>query len=198
MAMTRVAVATHSHRHLKRVLGILGVALLVGVLALILRTLSAGGSFAEVKPGYQGRCVLAAKLAVRDIVVDASTGLAFLAVAAPQSAAEDGIYLADPAHPKVPPQRLGGVPSGFRPTALSLWRDKAGSLVLFAASGSPLSGSVDIFSVHLGAHPKLIETADIGSSLFTHVRALAALDGNRFYAVTAPHVADDFLSLLVS
>ena len=198
MAMTRAAAATHSHRHLKRVLSILGVVLLVGALALILRTLSAGGSFTQVRPGYLGRCALAARLAVRDITVDAKTGLAFLAVAAPKPVAEDGIYLADPSHPQAPPQRLGGVPPGFRATALSLWRGQNGELMLFAASPGPISGSIDIFSVHLGAHPRLIETADIGSSLFAHVRALVALNAGRFYAVDAPHVADDFFSLLGS
>ncbi len=198
MAMTRTLHPGHSHRHLKRAVSILGVVLFVGVLALVLRTLSAGGSFAEVRPGYMGRCTPAASLAVRDIVVDAKTGLAFLAVAGQKPAVEDGIYLADPAHPKAPPQRLAGVPQGFRPTALSLWRDRSGSLVLFAASPGHVSGSVDIFSVHLGAHPQLMETADIGSSLFAHVRALAALDGSRFYAVDAPHVAGDFFSLLGS
>lgn len=196
--MTRSVYAGHSRRHLKRAVSILGVALLVGALALVLRTLSAGGSFAEVRPGYTGRCALAARLAVRDIAVDARTGLAFLAVAAPKPAAEDGIYLFDPAHPKAPPERLGGVPPGFHPTALSLWRDGNGPLVLFAASPGPRSGAVDIFSVHLGPHPRLSETADIGSSLFVHVRALAALDGSRFYAVAAPPVAGDFFSLLSS
>lgn len=198
MAMTRPVRPGHSYRHLKRAFCILGVAFLVGVLALILRTLSAGGSFADVKPGYTGRCWLAARLAVRDIVVDERTGLAFLAVAALKPATEDGIYLADPARPKLLPERLGGVPAGFRPTALALWRDKAGHLVLFAASPGQLSGSVDIFSVHLGAHPGLSETADIGSSLFAHVRALAVQDANRFYAVDAPPVNGDFLSLLRS
>ena len=198
MAMTRLASPGHSRRHLKRAASILSVVLLIGALALVLRTLSAGGSFAEVRPGYTGRCVLAAKLAVRDIAVDARTGLAFLAVAAPEPAAEDGLYLVDPAHPTAPPTRLAGVPPGFHPKALALWRDAKGPLVLFAASPGPHSGAVDIFSVHLGAHPRLSETAEIGSSLFAHVRALAALDANRFYAVTAPRVAGDFLSLLRS
>jgi hypothetical protein len=198
MAITRLAAPGHSHRHLKRAASILGVVLLVGTLAVVLRTLSAGGSFAEVRPGYTGHCVLAASLAVRDIAVDARSKLAFLAVAAPQPAADDGIYLVNPAHPEAPPQRLGGVPPGFHPTALALWRDGNGPLVLFAASPGPQSGMVDIFSVQLGAHPQLSETAAISSSLFAHVRALAALDANRFYALDAPRVAGDFLSLLRS
>ncbi|MDE2467078.1 MAG: hypothetical protein KGO02_25690 [Alphaproteobacteria bacterium] len=198
MAIPRPQLGGHSRRHLRRALSIVGAALMVGIVTLVFRTLSAGGSFVTVNPGYSGRCALTARLAVRDIAIDARSGLAFLAVAAVRANAADGIYLADPAHPERPPLRLPGVPPGFHPDALSLWRDQAGGLVLFAASPGPGSGSVDAFSVQLGAHPALTETADIGSSLFAHVRAVAAVDANRFYAIDAPPVGDDFFSLLLS
>lgn len=166
-----------------------GSVVLVGLLALGARTLTAYGVFTDVTPGFAGTCKSVPTAGgPEDIAVDEASGLAFVsaldrrAKAAGHPSKGDGLYafrLAD-----APPHlvKLAGTPSDFHPHGISLVR-AGGALTLMAINHrSDGTHSVEIFDVAVkdGA-ATLTAVGSITGGELVSPNAIAALDRNRFY-----------------
>lgn len=174
---------------------------LVGIVALALRTLDAIGLLTEIRPvACRNPSVIAGIAGPEDMQFDAQSGLVFISGTNRRagSARQDGIYVWRPGQ-KDPPRRLAGTPATFHPLGISLFRDGDGSLSLmainFPATGNP---NVDIFDVTGAArgNPALRERESITSGLLVDPFAVVAVDKDRFYATNAHTTHSRFDRLL--
>lgn len=184
-----------------RIAAVAGGIAAVLVLALVLRTLNAAGSFTDVTPGFDGSCrTIKGVVGAEDIDIDRSAGLAFISATdrrAPKDrpSAQDGLYVFDLAHPERGVARLSGTPRDFHPHGISLYRAPDGSLTLMVVNhrGDGTS-SVDIFAVTEAKNAdgapavSLSERASIRSSLIYSPNDVAAVGPDRFY-VTNDHTS---------
>lgn len=172
-----------------------GAIVVVGILALAARTLTAFGVFTDVKPGFDGVCrAVAVPSGPEDIAIDRQSGLAFISVfdrraaAAKHWSAQDGIYVLN-LNAAAPPLRLAGVPKDFHPHGISLYRDPAGLVLMAINHRADGSNAVDMFDVKFdGATASLVETGSIEGGELVSPNAIAALDRTRFF-VTNDHTS---------
>lgn len=171
-----------------------GTVVLVGLIALAARSLTAFGVFTDVEPGFDGSCkAIGGVNGPGDIAIDDKDQLAFVAVSdrraldAGAPARQDGLYVLDlKAEPAVL-HKLSGTPADFHPGGISFYRGPDGRLVLQAinrhASGS---SSIEIFDIALaGGRVTLGNVGSIASDQLVDPSAIAAVDGDRFYVTNA-------------
>jgi len=184
-----------------RIAAVAGGVVAVGLLALVLRTLSAAGVFYDVTPGFNGTCrTIGGIVGAEDIAIDRAAGLAFISATdrrAPKAkpSAQDGLYLFRLSHPERGVTRLSGTPKDFHPHGISLYRAADGSLTLMAVNHrSGGTSSVDIFAVteakenEVPPAVSLSERASVQSSLIFSPNDVAAVGPDRFY-VTNDHTS---------
>lgn len=168
-----------------------GSIVLVGLLALGARTLTAYGVFTDVTPGFAGTCKpVATANGPEDIAIDEPTGLAFVSALDRRAkrltghpSKEDGLYVFKLADATPHLVKLAGTPSDFHPHGISLVRTPDGALTLMAINHrSDGTHSVEIFDVAVtdGA-AKLTSVGSISGGQLVSPNAIAALDHNRFY-----------------
>ena len=172
-----------------------GSVVLVGLLALGVRTLTAYGVFTDVTPGFAGTCKrVATANGPEDIAIDEKSGLAFVSALDRRAkrltghpSQADGLYvfkLAD-ASPHI--TKLAGTPSDFHPHGISLVRTPAGLTLMAINHRSDGTHSVEIFSVATdGGSATLTSVGSIAGGQLVSPNAIVALDANRFY-VTNDH-----------
>lgn len=182
-------------RHPWRIAAIVGAIIFVGLIAIVLRTLSVAGVFDEVTPHFAGTCkTIPGVIGAEDIQIDRLFNLAFISATnrrAPKGKPDprDGIYVMHVGHPELGVEKLSGTPADFHPHGISLYRGRDSALVLMAVN-HPAKGpsTVEIFDVGetLGANGVVTavlhhrETAK-GPLLFSP-NDVVAVGSNRFYA----------------
>jgi arylesterase/paraoxonase len=176
-----------------------GSVVLVGLLALGARTLTAYGVFTDVTPGFAGTCkAVPTANGPEDIAIDEASGLAFVSAldrrakrATGHPSKADGLYVFRLADLTPHLVKLAGTPSDFHPHGISLVRTPDGALTLMAINHkSDGSHSIEIFDVGTaGGTVKLTSVGAIEGGQLVSPNAIAALDRNRFY------VANDHGSL---
>jgi arylesterase/paraoxonase len=168
---------------------VLSAVLLVGVVALVLRTLDALGLFTEVTHvACEDRRFISGVEGAQDVRFDLASNTLFIAATDARAqlnhpSPHDGIYVWRPGQP-APPFKLDGTSADFHPSALSLFRAADGSLTVMAvtqpAKGAPL---VDIFDVTDPSTGKIAlhEREAIAGDMLINPDAIAAADKSRFY-----------------
>jgi hypothetical protein len=192
-------------RRARRVITVLFAVLLVGIVALALRTLDALGLFTEVTHvACEDKTFIGGVGGVDDMQFDAATNSLFIAVTderaelSSRSSSGDGIYVLRPGRTGKP-FKLAGTDADFHPSALSMFRDADGSLTLMALS-QPSHGNavVDVLDVSDPSSDKvaLHERESISSDLLVAPGGLTAVDKSRFY-VTNIQTSKTFLGRLL-
>jgi arylesterase/paraoxonase len=186
----------------RRFVIVLSAVLLVGAVALILRTLDAMGVFTETArvacddarniPGVTGP---------EDMQYDAASNAVFISATDRRAwparpSTQDGLYIYRPDQ-SGPPAKLKGTPADFHPHGISLYRSPDGSLTLMAVN-HPAHGasSIEIFDVSDAAKPDIAlhEREAIAGDLLISPNDVAAIDRDRFYA-TNDHTSRTGLGL---
>jgi arylesterase/paraoxonase len=193
----------------KRIAIVTGVVAVIGITALVARTLVMGGAFTEVKPEPLKCEALAGATGVEDIAIDRKDGLVFLSATdrrAPpgKPSKQDGLYamslrdrytVAGRSAVRVSAgmiAKLSGTPTDFHPHGISLYRAPDGSLTLMAVNhrGTDHKTSVAIFQVIVSNGDSrfvgLNEIGDIESDKIKHANDVAAVSKEQFY-ITNDH-----------
>lgn len=191
-----------------RIAAIIGAVIMVGLIAIVLRTLSVAGVFDDVAPQFAGVCkTVPGVIGAEDIQVDRLFNLAFISATnrrAPKGAPDprDGIYTLQIGRPGAGVVKLAGTPADFHPHGISLYRGRSGALVLMAVN-HPTNGpaAVEIFDVNetLDADGAAIATlhhreSATGPLLFSP-NDVVAVGSNRFYA-TNDHTSRTTLGVM--
>jgi len=166
-----------------------GAVILVGAIAMIVRTLIAAGVFTAFTPGFAGTCqALAGVVGPEDLQIDASDRLVFVSATdrhapAGHPSLQDGLYTFPLDHPEAGFTKLSGTPRDFHPHGLSLYRGSDGKLTLMVvnhqASGEQ---AVEIFDVAiLGGGAKLTARGHIEGGQLISPNDLVAAGPDRFY-----------------
>ena len=173
-----------------------GSIVLVAVIALTVRSLTAFGVFSAVTPGFAGVCTAINGVeGPEDIAIDDKLGVAFISAADRRAKAngkpspQDGLYvLALNGAGNL--TKLPGTPGDFHPHGISLYRAPDGNETLMAINHrSDGTSSVDSFDVVAQAGSvKLREIGSIEGGQLVSPNAIAALDNDRFY-VTNDHTS---------
>ncbi|MBL6852089.1 MAG: SMP-30/gluconolactonase/LRE family protein [Alphaproteobacteria bacterium] len=169
-----------------------GSVVLVGLLALGARTLTAYGVFTDVTPEFAGTCKpIPTANGPEDIAIDEPSGLVFIsaldrrAKVAGHPSKHDGLYVFKLADATPHPVKLAGTPSDFHPHGISLVRTPDGGLTLMAINHlSDGTHSIEIFDVAVkNGEAKLTSVGNIAGEQLVSPNAIAALDRDRFYVV---------------
>ncbi len=189
-------------RQVRRVAVVFSAVLLVGIVALVLRTLGALGIFTDVSAiTCDAPALIHGMVGPEDMRYDATSNALFISATDRRlwprhPSPKDGIYVYRPGGDS-PPFRLTGTAGNFHPLGISIFRAADGSLTLMAvnppAQGKP---AIDIFSV---SDPKtakiaLHEQSAITGDLLISPNSVVAIDKNRFYA-TNDHTSRTGLGL---
>lgn len=177
-------------RRARRLAIVTGAVLFVGAVALVLRTLNAGGLFAEVSSiACKSPMDVRGVAGPEDMLYDAPDNAVFISstdwrARTTYPSAKDGIYLYRPGKDGAA-FRLSGTPADFHPHGISLFRDADGTLTLMAVN-HPAHGNsaIDIFDVTglSSSGVALRERESIGGDLLISPNDVVAVDKNRFYA----------------
>ena len=166
-----------------------GAVVLVGLLALGVRSLTAFGVFSDVTPGFAGICKpVPTANGPEDIALDEQSGLGFVstldrrAKAAGHPSKDDGLYVFKLADAVPHLVKLAGTPSDFHPHGISLVRTGDGLTLMAINHRSDKTHSVEIFDVAVtDGTAKLTSVGSISGGQLVSPNAIAALDRNRFY-----------------
>jgi arylesterase/paraoxonase len=179
-----------------------GSVILVGLLALGARTLTAYGVFTDVTPGFAGTCrPIPTANGPEDIAIDEASGLVFISALDRRArrltghpSKDDGLYVFRLADATPHPVKLAGTPSDFHPHGISLVRTPDGVLTLMAINHrSDGTHSIEIFDVaNKDGAVRLTSTGSISGGLLVSPNAIAALDRSRFYVVNDHGSVTDF------
>lgn len=181
-------------RPLKRIAITAGTVIVVGVVALVARTLVASGVFVAVTPGFGGSCrTLTGIVGAEDIAIDRRDRLVFLSATDRRATAgkpsrTDGLYTLPLDHPEAGFTRLAATPGDFHPHGIGLFRAADGSLTLMAVNHmGPGQSAIDIFEVAVaGGAATLREIGAIQSDRLVSPNDIAAVGKGQFY-VTNDH-----------
>lgn len=172
-----------------------GSVVLVGLLALGVRTLTAYGVFTDVTPGFAGTCKpVPTANGPEDIAVDEQSGLGFISALDRRAkkltghpSKTDGLYVFKLADATPHPVKLAGTPSDFHPHGISLVRTPQGLTLMAINHRSDGTHSIEIFDVAVtNGVAKLTSIGNIASGQLISPNAIVALDRDRFY-VTNDH-----------
>jgi len=172
-----------------------GSVVLVGLLAMGARTLTAYGVFTDVTPGFAGTCKpVATANGPEDIAIDEQSGLAFVSTLDRRAkrltghpSKADGLYVFKLADATPHLVKLTGTPADFHPHGISLVRTPNGLTLMAINHRGDGTHSVEIFSVATGGgSAKLTSVGSIAGGQLVSPNAIVALDANRFY-VTNDH-----------
>jgi len=169
--------------------------LIVLVLFLALRWVTAAGIFTSVTPVSPGVCKAYSGIpGPEDFEVDAAHDAIIVSSTnrrAPKDAPDprDGLYQLKLSDPSVPPVRLDGVPKDFHPHGISLYRAPNGGESLMAINHrKDGTHSVEIFDLSYdNGMAKLAARSSIGGGLLVSPNDLFAVGPDRFY-VSNDHV----------
>jgi arylesterase/paraoxonase len=165
-------------------------ALLVVILALVLRMLNAAGAFQSVRPVAFGTCKVFTNVAgAEDMQWDRRSKTLYASASdrwarmAGKASSRDGIYAMTPARGGGF-AKLAGSGHDFHPHGMSLYRGPNGALTLMAIN-RPLPdhpASVEIFDVdESGAAPVLRHRKTVTGGLLQSPNDLVAVGPDRFY-----------------
>jgi hypothetical protein len=177
-------------RRTRRLAIVFSAVLLVGLVALVLRTLDAMGVFTEVAAvACSAPSVIRGVAGAGDMQYDATANALFIAAAdvrhwPERPSPNDGIYVYRPGEIAAP-FKVKGTSTGFHPIAVSLFRASDGSLTLMAINQRLTGASaVDIFDVSDAATPDIAlhERESIAGDLLVSPGGIVAVDKGRFYA----------------
>lgn len=191
-----------------RIAAIIGAIIVVGLIAIALRTLSVAGVFDDVKPQFAGTCkTIPGVIGAEDIQIDHLFNLAFISATdrrAPKDKPnpQDGIYVMHIDHPELGVVKMAGTPADFHPHGISLYRGRDGALVLMVVN-HPTDGppTVEIFDVYetLGAGGEvsaaLHHRETVKGPLLVSPNDVVAVGSDRFYA-TNDHTSHTTLGVL--
>jgi arylesterase/paraoxonase len=175
---------------LRRSLILLGISLVVTLIALVFRTLTALGVFTEVTPTQGETCIALKGIeGPEDLQVDRQDGLVFVSATDRRALdktpnPKDGLYTFVADHPEQGLAKLTGTPRNFHPHGISLYRDGNGNLTLMAIN-HPVGedSAVEIFSVKVAnGAATLTETASITGGELVSPNDVAAVGPDQFYA----------------
>ena len=166
-----------------------GTVVLVGSIAMFVRTLNAAGEFTSFTPGFAGTCEsIAGVVGPEDLQIDDKDRLVFVSATdrhapAGHPSKEDGLYTLPLDHPEAGFTRLSGTPRDFHPHGLSLYRGVDGKLSLMVvnhqASGDQ---AVEIFDVAVsGGAAKLTARGHIEGGELVSPNDLVAVGPAQFY-----------------
>jgi arylesterase/paraoxonase len=175
---------------LRRSLVLLGGSLVVTVIAIIFRTLTALGVFTEVTPLPAGSCIALKGIeGPEDLQVDREDGLVFVSATDRRALdktpnPKDGLYTFAADHPEHGLTKLSGTPKNFHPHGISLYRDAGGALTLMAINHPVGSDSaVEVFDVKVAnGAASLTERASITGGELSSPNDVAAVGPDQFYA----------------
>ncbi len=175
---------------LRRSLVLLGVSLVVTLIALVFRTLTALGVFTQVAPTSGETCVALKGIeGPEDLEVDRKDGLVFVSATDRRALAKmpnpkDGLYTFIADHPESGLTKIASTPKNFHPHGISLYRGADGALTLMAIS-HPVGqdSSVEIFDVKVAnGIASLTERASITGGELSSPNDVAAVGPDQFYA----------------
>ena len=191
-----------------RIAAIIGAIIVVGLIAIALRTLSVAGVFDDVKPQFAGTCkTIPGVIGAEDIQVDHLFNLAFISATdrrAPKDKPnpQDGIYVMHIDHPELGVVKMAGTPADFHPHGISLYRGRDGALVLMVVNHPTDGPQRSRFSTCMkhwvlaakSARPCI--TAESGQGpLLVSPNDVVAVGSDRFYA-TNDHTSHTTLGVL--
>ena len=187
----------------RRVIAVGLAIIVVGLLAVALRTLNAMGLFTEVSPARcEDKSFLHGVVGPEDMQYDAAADALFISAtdrrAYPQHpSSQDGIYVWRAKSPATP-FRLKGTPPDFHPLGISVFRAGDATLTLMAVT-YPVHGvpAIDVFDVSNAASSSIAlhERESISGDLLVDPNDVLAIDKDRFYA-TNDHVSRTQVGLL--
>jgi arylesterase / paraoxonase len=165
--------------------------LVVGIVFVVVRTLNAGGVFADVTSHFDGTCkAIAGVIGAEDMQVDRKARLLFIsatdrrALMAGKPDPQDGLYMLALGNPGAAPVKLSGTPKDFHPHGLSLYRDARGRETLMVVNHqSDGTQAVEIFDVNIGPDGVALNyRAHVTGDLLFSPNDLVAVSGDAFYA----------------
>ena len=174
---------------LRRALYLLAVSLVVTLIALVFRVLTAAGVFTDVRPQFAGTCRQVGGVSgVEGIRIDREDGLVFVSSArASGPDKRDGLYSLPLSRPETGFTRLGGTPASFHPGGLSLFRGGDGRLVLMAVDHpAGQDPAVEIFDVTVSnGRASLSQRASITGGLLVSPYGVAAAGSDQFFVTNS-------------
>lgn len=173
-----------------------GAIVLVGTVALAVRSLTAFGVFTTVEPGFAGTCnAIEGVTGPEDIAIDEKSGLAFISATDRRAlkrgapARQDGLYVLGLKAGSGVLTKLAGSPANFHPHGISLFRTADGLTLMAINHRLDGTSSVEMFTVKFaGAAVSLTHLGSIESDQLVSPNAIAAVDNSRFY-VTNDHTS---------
>lgn len=179
----------------RRIATVAAAVVLVGAVALILRSLDSMGLFAErpVPVACADAQIIDNAAGTQDMQYDAASNTVFISAASRRKgmpATRDGLYAYTPGEAGAP-VKLKGTAADFHPRGISLFRGSGGSLTLVAinypAHGNP---SIDVFNVSRsgGGRIQLQEQESVSGDLLVSPSAVTAVGKDIFY-VTNDHTS---------
>lgn len=177
-------------RRARRIIILLSAVLVVGLVALVLRTLNAAGLFTDVaRVACNDPSVVHGVKGPEDMQYDAASNTVFVSstdwrAIATHPSALDGIFVFRPGEDTVA-TRVKGTPADFHPHGLSLIRDRDGKLTLMVVNHTARGTSaIDVFDVD-GAGSNAVslhERESVTGDLLVSPNDVVAVDKDRFYA----------------